>query len=442
MVARCGHAGFLSGRTSYFICRCLLGLIEGGFIPDNILYLSYWYTSSELPIRLSFFWTSYQMTSIVSSFLAYGILHMRGVNGLPGWAWLFALEGLLTGLIGVVSWFYLPPGVTQTASALRGKNGWFSEREEKILVNRVLRDDPSKGDMHNRQGLSLTMLWKCLCDKHLWPIYLLGLSWIVPAHPITAYLTLQLRSLGFTTFETNLLTIPAAVIFIINLLVITWVSEKLNDRFLVASFSQIWALPILISLEILPSSRSAWVGFTLSTLLYAMPYAHALIVAAVSRNAGSVRTRTVASALYNMSVQTGSIYGTQIYREEDKPLYRTGNKALIALVCYNFVLFLSTKAFYVWTNRKRDEVWSNMGREEKKRYLETTEDEGIEDWTLDLRIELVVGGWSVALRSSIQMVGCLDIVGIALKERVRNLQKWPVDLPLFHPKAQHKHSHS
>lgn len=55
-----------------------------------------------------------------------------------------------TGLIGIASWFYLPPSPTQTASKLRGKDGWFTEHEEKIMVNRVLRDDPSKGDMHNR----------------------------------------------------------------------------------------------------------------------------------------------------------------------------------------------------------------------------------------------------------------------------------------------------
>lgn len=68
---------------------------SGGFIPDNILYLSYFYTGSELPIRLSFFWMSYQSTSIISAFLAFGILHMRGVNGLAGWRYLFALEGTL-----------------------------------------------------------------------------------------------------------------------------------------------------------------------------------------------------------------------------------------------------------------------------------------------------------------------------------------------------------
>jgi hypothetical protein len=114
---------------------------------------------------------------------------------------------MLTGLIGIISYFYLPPSPTQTASKFRGKNGWFNEREEKIMVNRILRDDPSKGDMHNRQALSPKMLWECLKDYHMWPVFTLGLTWLIPTQPMTSYLTLNLKSLGFGTFETNLLTV-------------------------------------------------------------------------------------------------------------------------------------------------------------------------------------------------------------------------------------------
>lgn len=43
------------------------------------------------------------------------------------------------------------------------------------MVNRVLRDDPHKSDMHNREGLDVKMIWECLQDWRLWPIFVLGL---------------------------------------------------------------------------------------------------------------------------------------------------------------------------------------------------------------------------------------------------------------------------
>jgi len=287
-------------------------LTPRSFIPDVILYLSYFFTSKELPARLSFFWGAYQSTSIVSAFLAFGILHLRGTNGMAGWRWLFALKGTLTGLIGIFSWFYLPPSPTQTASKFRGKDGWFNEREEKIMVNRIIRDDPSKGDMHNRQAVTPKLLFYSLWDYDMWFIYLLGLTWLIPPNPATAYLTLNLKSLGFGTFETNLLTIPAYVIFILNLLFWTWVSEKINQRFLIGFIAQIWNLPLLIALEVLPANASPWSRWAVSVLLVGSPYAHAIIVAITSRNAGSVRTKTVASAMYNMCVQASSIIASNV----------------------------------------------------------------------------------------------------------------------------------
>lgn len=62
----------------------------------------------------------------------------------------FLIEGILTLIVGTFSWVLMPPGPCQTRNWFRGKDGWFTEREESIMVNRLLRDDPSKGDMNNR----------------------------------------------------------------------------------------------------------------------------------------------------------------------------------------------------------------------------------------------------------------------------------------------------
>ena len=130
----------------------------------------------------------------------------------------------------------------------------------------------------------------------------------MPSHPMAAYLTLILRdTAGFGTFQTNLLTIPAYVLFICTAIFFPWLTEKLNERFLLAIISQIWVLPCLIALEVLPKERSEWATYVLSILVFAEPYFHPVMVAITSRNAGSVRTRTVASALYNMHVQVSEM---------------------------------------------------------------------------------------------------------------------------------------
>ena len=272
--------------------------------------------------------------------------------------------------------FYLPPSPYQTASRFRGKDGWFTEREEVIMANRILRDDPSKGDMHNRQGLRPSLLWEALCDYDLWPVYLLGLTWGIPNTCIQNYLTLIIKSLGFNTFETNLLSIPAFVLFLLQAIFWTWMSEKINNRFLIVFICQIWMFPMILSLELLPTGASAWSRYVLSILQYGFPYIHPILVALMSRNAGSVRTRTVASALYNMCVQAASVIASNIYQAQDAPLYRRGNKILLGLIAYNMVLIVAIKLFYMWRNKRKEEQWTGMTEQERQSYLATTSDSG------------------------------------------------------------------
>jgi hypothetical protein len=246
------------------------------------------------------------------------------------------------------------------------------------MVTRVLRDDPGKATMHNRQGLTAGLIWEALTDYDMWPIYLVGLSWGIPNGPPQAYITLTCKALGFDTFETNLLTIPAYTIFILQLLFWTWVSEKINQRVLLGVIGQLWSLPLLVALVALPPVFAGWkwVKWTLSTLLVGAPYVHAILVGLTSRNAGSVRTRTVGSSLYNMSVQMSSIISSQIYRANDKPYYYTGNKALLGVLAWNICVFIFVKFYYVTKNNRRDQIWDGMSREERIHYLKSTTDKG------------------------------------------------------------------
>lgn len=150
----------------------------------------------------------------------------------------------------------------------------------------------------------------------------------------------------------------------------------MDSRLYICAFAQVWGLPLLIAVETIPDSASPWVRFVLLTLLTAYPYIHAIQVALQSRNANSVRTRTVASAFYNMMAQLGNIVSSNIYRDDDKPYYRRGNKALIGITCLNLVLYALAKLYYVWKNNKREKIWRSWTAEEQSKYLETTTDKG------------------------------------------------------------------
>ncbi|KAL1961548.1 hypothetical protein VTN77DRAFT_1610 [Rasamsonia byssochlamydoides] len=374
IVAMCQVA--LTGKSTFYATRSLLGLLEGGFIPDLVLWLSYFYTSKELPIRLSFFWTSLSITGIVTSLLAFALLHLDGVHGIAGWRWLFLIEGIITLSVGIAAFFLMPASAVQTKAWYR-PNGWFTDREVAIVVNRVLRDDPTKGDMHNRMAITPSRLWRSLTDYDLWPIYLLGLIAYIPQSPPGTYLTLSLRALGFNPFDTNLLTIPNTVAGIFTLLGITWLSERVGERTFVSMLQPLWTLPCIIALRYWPGVMTEpWPTFALITVLLSYPYCHAILVAWTSTNSGSVRTRSISAAVYNMCVQLGNIISANIYRADDAPLYHRGNTTLMIINILVIGLFIATKFYYIARNRWKARKWDAMTEEEKRYYIEHTTDEG------------------------------------------------------------------
>ncbi|KIY53189.1 MFS general substrate transporter [Fistulina hepatica ATCC 64428] len=365
---------WLSGRASFFATRCLIGICQGGFIPDAVLFLSYFYTNSELPVRFAFFWMSNYLADAAGAFMAAGLLKLRGVDGRAGWQYLFLVEGLLTLAVGLLSIGIMPAGPTQTRRWWT-PNGWFTEREEVIMVNRVLRDDPMKSDMHNREGLNIQKIVDVLGDWRMWPLYLIGLTFELPTNPPTAYLTLSLRDLGFGTIQTTLLTLPSTFLGITMSIFVAAMSELVNSRTAMGLFFQLWMLPLLISLYTFSAEASAWVYFAVITLLVGCPNTHPMQVGWVSRNSQSVRTRSVSASLYNISVQLGGIMGSYVYRTDDE-VHKRGNRVLISITSMNIVLYLLIFVFYRTINGQRKRIWNRMSPSEKDEYKSTSRDEG------------------------------------------------------------------
>ncbi|KDN39697.1 allantoate permease [Tilletiaria anomala UBC 951] len=365
---------WLNGRTSLFILRALLGL---SMIPDLLLLLSYFYRTSELPIRLCFFWATMNLTSFVSSFFSYGVLQMRGVLSKLGWRWLFLIEGLITIVLAIQAFLVMPASPSQTKRIWR-KKPFLNERQATIAVTRILRDEPQKSTMHNREGLQPRMLWRTLKNWRLYPLYIHGLIFGIPLAPVQAYLTLSLRNLGFSTLLTQILSSVQYAVSVFTGIAVVVLSELVNDRAFVCSLEDLWALPCLIGIVSLGNKVNPWTYYTLATVLLSAPYVHPIQASWVSAIAGDVQTRTVAASLYNIAVQLGSVVSSQVYQARDAPQYLAGNIARITIAAIHICMYAGTKLFYRRLNTSREKVWNAMTTEEKDKYLATTKHEGNE----------------------------------------------------------------
>ena len=107
----------------------------------------------------------------------------------------------------------------------------------------------------------------------------MGLTCYIPFKPPASYLTLTLKSLGFSTFHTNLLAIPQYFAWIILVFGLTFLSRRLDQRALVSLIPQFWAIIFLTAIATIPQSDSAWIKYGLISALLSEWYVHYLLVA-------------------------------------------------------------------------------------------------------------------------------------------------------------------
>ncbi len=69
-----------------------------------------------------------------------------------------------------------------------------------------------------------------------------------------------------------------------------------------------------------------------------------------SRSAGE---RSITMAVLIMSANTAGIVGSQIFQQEDRPLYRIGWTVILALVTTALVASVVANVQYWWLNRKQ-----------------------------------------------------------------------------------------
>ena len=235
---------FQRGYGAFIATRLLLGVTESGFIPGGLWTLSTWYTRDETAKRVMVFYFGNQIGQASAKLLAFGILHMRGVGGQPGWFWLFALMGAFTVLGGFVFGFFLPDSFRNPRSTFLPNVQWFTERELHILQTRVLIDDPMKGRKKKRiGGDAFKRTVSCdlppvvdddvtdhcaqFMDWRIWVHFLITLCNNGPQRAFDTYAPSIVTSFGFGSLVSNAMAAVGLFLQVPMSFAFSWVSDRL-----------------------------------------------------------------------------------------------------------------------------------------------------------------------------------------------------------------------
>lgn len=184
---------------------------------------------------------------------------------------------------------------------------------DRLSLQRLLRDDPSKGLTHINEAATFRDILNAWSDKSMWGLYFIGLVAYIPQNPVQAYLSLTLKRIGFSTFDSNMLSIPSAVLQIILMLALSKSSEYFGERTFHSLFGEFWSLPLLAALIALPASGHNWARFAITTLISGYPYFHPIVSAWISENTFDVKKRAITAATYNVVVQIGAVISSREY---------------------------------------------------------------------------------------------------------------------------------
>jgi ACS family tartrate transporter-like MFS transporter len=146
---------FVTGPWSFFGLRMLLGVAEAGFFPGIILYLTYWFPARWRAQAVARFMAASPLAGIIGGPLSGAIMkHLDQHGGLPGWQWLFLLEGVPTILLGLAALWYLTDRPEQAR--------WLTPEERDWLAGELGHEERVCAQHH---GLTL---WRALGDGRVW----------------------------------------------------------------------------------------------------------------------------------------------------------------------------------------------------------------------------------------------------------------------------------
>ncbi|GBB85090.1 hypothetical protein RclHR1_11670004 [Rhizophagus clarus] len=325
-----------------FVSFSFRSACESGLFPGAVYYITTWYKRSETNSRIAILFMGNSFAGSFSGLLAYVIIRLDGSLRLKGWQWLFLIEGMITIIVSIFSYFFL--------SNYPEKTKWLSDEERKFAVGR-LRNDAGKA---HTEHFDKKQIYAALTD---WKVYLamFHLSVIcIPFYSFSLFIPTIVNGMGFDYVKSQLWSVPPFFCAGTATLIVAILSDRKRIRspFIIACscLSIIGYILLIVPSISIPGKYvgACIVGTGLSP-------ANITSIAWLTNNIAGHAKRGIATGMVLMCANIGGAVSSQIYQQKDFPHYFFGHSIslsfLIASTCTTIVQYFIFKNL---NKRKRE----------------------------------------------------------------------------------------
>jgi MFS transporter, ACS family, tartrate transporter len=235
--------GFARTAQQFYAARFLLGAAEAGFFPGVIVYLSHWFRRQDRARATARFVMAAPVSLVLGAPLSALILKINWWD-VPGWRWVFILEGLPAICFGFVTLYYLTDRPAQAA--------WLSPQEREWISSELELERLEK-----KRSSSQTSILASLRQRNV--ILLTAASFLANIGGYGFIVWLPTRLKRVSGLSIPLATAASAFPFVLALVFI-WLNGRSSDR---ADERRLHAgIPLLLAgifqaLSVLPNQSAA-----------------------------------------------------------------------------------------------------------------------------------------------------------------------------------------
>ncbi|KLJ12614.1 hypothetical protein EMPG_09505 [Blastomyces silverae] len=324
--------------------RFVLGIFEAGMLPGIAYYMSRWYRRSELAFRLSLYIVMAPLAGAFGGLLASAILKLPNFGGLHEWRMIFAIEGIITCGVSLISFVTL---TDRPATAF-----WLTQEEKDLAIARVKSERVGATEVLDKLDTRKTLLGifgpVTMATAFIFllnNITVQGLAFFAPTIVKTIYP-------DDSVVSQQLHTVPPYVVGGFFTVLFPFLSWKFNRRLI---FFIVSAPLVMIGYIMFLASDDPKVRYGATFIIASGAFSlGALSNANVSANVVSDTARSSAIGTNVMFGNIGGLISTWSFLPFDSPDYHIGNGLNLAT---SSTILICSIALVFWMNldnKKRD----------------------------------------------------------------------------------------